>query len=658
MSAGADIVTVTGQGVPWAANEELATLLQTYCEASKADYAVFWRLGNCGLEWGGGYISIERQSWLASLGKTSTYANDCKGLVFRLGGSSLVSMAFTSGERIFVKDVASSDRLAQARKDKAAQYGIVALCFVSALGGVIEYGTGKLGAEARRLLRASVYTDGEARVSSAEPKTEESAGSANSAADLGLQVSSATVRKEVWRSESLTRLRSMHSSSSLTSLAGSASAPQSQYNAARALKKELSLLKVAFREFEDDARALLKAQGPAEGRLDVTIAKAEHLPRMDTFGRCDGFVQVEYAQQRHKTQVIRNSFSPVWNQEFVIQVQEVQTASPLTLSLLDWNSNGEAELAGDATISAEQLAALFAGVVGASTTLQVLLLSPDGHPVVGNDKQLCHVTVHIRPWLRYMQSPAYQKWKELKAQQGLLPGAADDHERLVSEISWCGVVMKRGHVNKAYQRRYLLLDNGMLQYYRVEDLPEEAFGYNVSGAQARGQLSCYGCAAMVAQGDGEQDCDSGKRFTVTDASGWELECKCCDADAAKTWVDKINAASAAAASAACHSAHAHPVSRSSSAANCSHLDDVVLLVHAAEDAGVTAAKNAGTDAGSQHADKLSCAPQPAKQISSRTQDALQGSDLRQACLHDIVSSTCFVHAELWTVLALFPACSA
>ena len=41
----------------------------------------------------------------------------------------------------------------------------------------------------------------------------------------------------------------------------------------------------------------LKAQAPAEGRLDVTVVSAAHLPRMDTFGSCDGFVSVNFAGQ-------------------------------------------------------------------------------------------------------------------------------------------------------------------------------------------------------------------------------------------------------------------------------------------------------------------------------------------------------------------------
>lgn len=43
----------------------------------------------------------------------------------------------------------------------------------------------------------------------------------------------------------------------------------------------------------------LKAQAPPEGRLDITVVRAAHLPRMDTFGSCDGFVTLDVAGQVH-----------------------------------------------------------------------------------------------------------------------------------------------------------------------------------------------------------------------------------------------------------------------------------------------------------------------------------------------------------------------
>ena len=33
---------------------------------------------------------------------------------------------------------------------------------------------------------------------------------------------------------------------------------------------------------------------------------------------CDGFIELEFGGQTHKTQVVKNSFSPVWEDQFTV----------------------------------------------------------------------------------------------------------------------------------------------------------------------------------------------------------------------------------------------------------------------------------------------------------------------------------------------------
>jgi len=93
-----------------------------------------------GFGFGGGYVPPEHKA--AVEGETTTYVDDCKALMLAEGGN-VVATAFIGGKHVLVADVASSKELLQARKDTAAKYGIVAMCFMPALGGVLEYGTDK-----------------------------------------------------------------------------------------------------------------------------------------------------------------------------------------------------------------------------------------------------------------------------------------------------------------------------------------------------------------------------------------------------------------------------------------------------------------------------------------------------------------------------------
>ena len=123
----------------------VGALLKMRCETSGAGYAIFWERGAAGFVYGGGHVTAERRAALAAEGKTSTYVDDCKDLVLAAEGGNVVATAYAGGETVYVADVASSEALMQARKDTAARYGIVSMCFMPALGGVLEYGTGKAG---------------------------------------------------------------------------------------------------------------------------------------------------------------------------------------------------------------------------------------------------------------------------------------------------------------------------------------------------------------------------------------------------------------------------------------------------------------------------------------------------------------------------------
>jgi Ca2+-dependent lipid-binding protein len=65
--------------------------------------------------------------------------------------------------------------------------------------------------------------------------------------------------------------------------------------------------------------SLLKPRKKGEASkmiLRVSINKAEHLPGMDLSGLSDPFVKLHYDGKMQKTNVIRESLDPEWNESF------------------------------------------------------------------------------------------------------------------------------------------------------------------------------------------------------------------------------------------------------------------------------------------------------------------------------------------------------
>jgi Ca2+-dependent lipid-binding protein len=67
---------------------------------------------------------------------------------------------------------------------------------------------------------------------------------------------------------------------------------------------------------------LLKPAGldAVEHTLKTKVFKAENLPKMDTLGVCDPFVEIKYANNTNRSRVEKNTAAPVWNEEVNLPV--------------------------------------------------------------------------------------------------------------------------------------------------------------------------------------------------------------------------------------------------------------------------------------------------------------------------------------------------
>ena len=130
-----------------------------------------------------------------------------------------------------------------------------------------------------------------------------------------------------------------------------------------------------------------------------------------------------------------------------------------------------------------------------------------------------------------------------KARMAAYLKAQKEHEASnpspASAISQRGMVMKMGRVHKVYRKRYLVLEHGVLRYFREEDLKEGKTGLEAPDFMASGEVSCRGARATLYEWNPP---DEHYIFTVAAASGRILMCKCDKHVAAEAWVSNVNAA--------------------------------------------------------------------------------------------------------------------
>ena len=103
-----------------------------------------------------------------------------------------------------------------------------------------------------------------------------------------------------------------------------------------------------FRAFEMSAAIMppfpftASTDGPKE--VVVTIVSCNHLPKMDTFGKCDAFCRVEFGGAVWKTTVQDRSYDAAWNEAHVFPVTENSAAPELKIIVKDKDTVSHSDL--------------------------------------------------------------------------------------------------------------------------------------------------------------------------------------------------------------------------------------------------------------------------------------------------------------------------
>ncbi len=137
------------------------------------------------------------------------------------------------------------------------------------------------------------------------------------------------------------------------------------------------------------------AQGPR--KLGITVVRCRNLPKCDTFGTCDAYVEVIYEGVMNKTKVMKDSYAPDFNETFDFDIAEAKDgcSQNVIVRVYDWNSMSASELVGECIIPASRMSEIIKAKLGWEGD-DVLMLSISGKPVVGHNEHRSEVMMKMR----------------------------------------------------------------------------------------------------------------------------------------------------------------------------------------------------------------------------------------------------------------------
>ena len=134
-----------------------------------------------------------------------------------------------------------------------------------------------------------------------------------------------------------------------------------------------------------DANEALPVKPPFT--LKVNIKSVQHLPQMDTFGKCDGYVAVQCGDQKKITATKSSEYNPVFNEKFELKVTD--SSQSLNVKVMDANTLTCDKEVGSYDI---QLGNLKAGTVDHELNLTN---TKDQKVVIGSDKEKTTVSLSV-----------------------------------------------------------------------------------------------------------------------------------------------------------------------------------------------------------------------------------------------------------------------
>jgi hypothetical protein len=161
--------------------------------------------------------------------------------------------------------------------------------------------------------------------------------------------------------------------------------------------KQAAVVTVKLRLLEaEQAESAVEFDAEATGprRLEVTVVRGRHLPKMDSIGTIDAYCDVQFAGSEYRTGTRKNTYSPDWDEKFVFDVAEVtEKPGPLRIVVMDWDMVGQNDKVGEIVVSESWLWDVMRGRVGWEDEKDRQVKGEDRKPVLGHVKQAAVVTV-------------------------------------------------------------------------------------------------------------------------------------------------------------------------------------------------------------------------------------------------------------------------
>eukprot|EP00291_Cryptomonas_curvata_P008243 CAMPEP_0172191692 /NCGR_PEP_ID=MMETSP1050-20130122/23864_1 /TAXON_ID=233186 /ORGANISM="Cryptomonas curvata, Strain CCAP979/52" /LENGTH=303 /DNA_ID=CAMNT_0012866813 /DNA_START=110 /DNA_END=1018 /DNA_ORIENTATION=+ len=161
-------------------------------------------------------------------------------------------------------------------------------------------------------------------------------------------------------------------------------------------------LKVAFRYIDTSPppRSPNAPNVPPEARestryLEIKVVNARNLPKMDTFGTCDPFCRLEFCGENRETAVIKNTYSPDWNEAFVYDLSQ-RDATSLTVELLDWDRLASPDFVGQLVFPEPEMEEMADAPAGWQKEVAYRLETKTGGTVTGANKQEAALALQFR----------------------------------------------------------------------------------------------------------------------------------------------------------------------------------------------------------------------------------------------------------------------
>lgn len=157
------------------------------------------------------------------------------------------------------------------------------------------------------------------------------------------------------------------------------------------LKFDISIPLPAFATLD------IEADGAGPRKIEMCIVKARNLPKVDTFGTVDAFVEMIYEGEAQKTQVVKNSLEPKFDfvAEVMVEKVEMGCSQDVVFRVFNHNVTSAAELVGEARVSASRMSQVLRAKVGSEAT-ETLVLMSKGQVVKGHNLTSAEVLLRVR----------------------------------------------------------------------------------------------------------------------------------------------------------------------------------------------------------------------------------------------------------------------